>query len=306
MPEGGKLIIETANVTLDEKYATQYPEVAPGAYVMLAIGDTGTGMTEEVMAHAFEPFFTTKEVGKGTGLGLSTCYGIVSQFGGHIAIDSVLGECTTMRVYLPRVLGVSGPAPSADDLCRLSPGNETVLLVDDEPLVRGLASTILTEQGYKVLEAANGHEAMHRARNVGEKLDLLLTDVVMPLMGGKELAEQLKIIHPDVKVLFISGYADDTVGRYGLSEGEADFMQKPFEVAALVSKTREVLDRRYARWSKAPLSRNSSAFNTAPTSHPTSWILVRASRRLNRGHRTRAVRTADSARLPTLAYVAPL
>ena len=245
MPDGGKLIIETANVTLDDKCDPQYPEVAAGEYVMLAIGDTGTGMTDEVKAHAFEPFFTTKEVGKGTGLGLSTCYGIVSQFGGHIAIDSEVGEGTTMRAYLPRVLGGTLPTPLAADPGRLSPGSETVLLVDDEPLVRGLASTVLSEQGYKVLEAANGHEAMQYARECsGGKLDLLLTDVVMPLMGGKELAEQLRQIHPDVKVLFISGYADDTVGRYGQAEREADFMQKPFEVAALVSKTREVLDRR--------------------------------------------------------------
>ena len=245
MPEGGKLIIETANITLDEKHAAPYPEIAPGEYATLAIGDTGTGMTADVQSHAFEPFFTTKEVGKGTGLGLSTCYGIVSQFGGQITIDSVLGQGTKMKVYLPRVLGAMCPTPSSDDLGHLPPGNETVLLVDDEPLVRGLASSVLGEQGYDVLEAANGHEAMRHARKYAEgKLDLLLTDVVMPLMGGKELAEQLREIHPNVKVLFISGYADDPVGRFGLSEGEADFMQKPFEVATLVSKTREVLDRR--------------------------------------------------------------
>ena len=245
MPGGGKLIISTANVTRDESFATQYPEVVPGDYVMLAIGDSGTGMTEHVKTHAFEPFFTTKDIGEGTGLGLSTCFGIVSQAGGHIAIDTEVCEGTTMRVYLPRVLDGTCPTSSSDDLCHLSQGNETVLLVDDEPLVRGLASTVPSEQGYTVLEAANGHEALHYAREgAGEKLDLLLTDVVMPLMGGKELAEQLREIHPNVKVLFISGYADDIVGRNGLSEREADFMQKPFEVAALVSKTREVLDRR--------------------------------------------------------------
>ena len=192
--------------------------------------DSGSGMTEDVRARAFEPFFTTKEVGKGTGLGLSTCYGIVSQFGGQIDIDNTPSRGVSVRVYLPRVAEVAQPPQMADDSGYLPPGNETVLLVDDEPSVRGLASAVLIEQGYNVLEAANGHEAVRLGLECAEgKLDLLLTDVVMPLMDGKQLAEQLRELHPDVKVLFTSGYADDTIARYGVSEKDPNFMKKPLE-----------------------------------------------------------------------------
>ena len=245
MPEGCKLIIETANVTVDNTNARRRPRTTAGESVMLAVVDTGTGMTEEVRAHAFEPFFTTKGVGKGTGLGLSTCYGIVSQSGGHISVDSKPGEGTTFKVYLPRVVEPAGALPLGVDSGRLPLGIETVLLVDDEPALRGLASTVLREQGYNVLEAANGHDALRLARRCPQgELDLLLTDVVMPLMGGKELAEQLTELHPNARVLFISGYTGETVAHHGVAGMDTDFMQKPFTVDTLARKVREVLGAR--------------------------------------------------------------
>ncbi len=239
MPDGGKLVIETANVVLDEGAASQRGNVAPGEFVVVAVSDTGTGMTDRVKAHAFEPFFTTKEVGEGTGLGLSTCYGIASQNGGHILVESELDHGTTLKMYFPRVAAGHRAPPPPEGIETLPMGDETVLLVDDEPSVRGAASAVLSEQGYNVVEAANGQEAMCFAQECPEgELDLLLTDVVMPVMGGRELAGHLRAVHPAAKVLFMSGYADD-----GLSQDSADFMQKPFGVAALALKAREVLDR---------------------------------------------------------------
>jgi CheY-like chemotaxis protein len=244
MPNGGELIIETANVTLDHKYVRRHAEVAPGEYVLLAVSDTGVGMTEEVKARLFEPFFTTKEVGKGTGLGLATCFGIVKQSGGHIRVYSELGEGTTLKIYLPQIEGVA-----ATPIVRLEPrdtlvqGTETILLVEDEAAVRDLAARALRQQGYTVIEAADGREALRLAQRQTEKeIHLLLTDMVMPRMGGKELADQLKAVRPDLKVLFMSGYTDSTILRYGLLQPRMAFLQKPFSPQRLVRKVRDILD----------------------------------------------------------------
>jgi PAS domain S-box-containing protein len=244
MPSGGKLTFETANVALDEAYARQHPEVAPGEYVMLVVRDTGAGMTGEVKGHLFEPFFTTKEAGKGTGLGLATTYGIVQQNRGHIEVDSTPGQGTTFRIYLPRFVDTAGIALEHDKSSILPQGAETVLLVEDEPAVREVATRMLREQGYHVLVAANGDEALQLARShAKDKIHLLVTDVVMPRLSGKVVAEQLKVFQPDMKVLFISGYADDTIVHHGAVDATLAFLQKPFSPALLAHKVREVLDK---------------------------------------------------------------
>jgi PAS domain S-box-containing protein len=244
MPKGGKLTIETANVTLSQAYARQHAEVTPGEYVMLAVSDTGIGMTEEVKAHIFEPFFTTKEMGKGTGLGLATCFGIVKQIGGHIWVYSEPDQGTTFKIYLPRVEAAADLSAKPEEVDDLPRGTETVLLVEDEPAVRVVAVQTLQEQGYTVLEAANGDEALRVAQERAEEaIHLLLTDVVMPRMSGKELASQLKTIRPGLKVLFISGYTDNAIIHNGVLEPGIAFLQKPFTPEVLARKVREVLDR---------------------------------------------------------------
>jgi len=242
MTKGGKLTIETANVTLDEDYARQHATVKPGQYVMLAVSDTGVGMTKAVQERIFEPFFTTKEMGKGTGLGLATCFGIVKQSGGHIWVYSEVNQGTTFKVYLPRVAAETGPAP-ADDTFRLPHGTETILLVEDEASVRELAARALREYGYTVLEAANGEKALRLVEGQPElEIDLLLTDVVMPLLGGQRLARQLNATRPALKVLFMSGYTDNAILNHNLLESDIAFLQKPFLPAALACKVRDVLD----------------------------------------------------------------
>jgi PAS domain S-box-containing protein len=244
MPSVGKLIIETANVELDETYARTYIGATPGHYVMVSVSDTGYGMSPEVKEHIFEPFFTTKEKSKGTGLGLSTVYGIVKQSGGYIWVDSEPGCGTTFKIYLPRVEEEASVLHPTDDTSSLPCGSETVLIVEDEPSVRGLVVRVLRELGYTLIEAANGEEALHIVQEQDDKkINLLLTDVVMPQMGGKELADQLKIPQPDIKVLFISGYTDDAIVRHGVLEPGTNFLQKPFSPSALTHKVREVLDR---------------------------------------------------------------
>jgi signal transduction histidine kinase len=243
MPKGGKLTIETANVTLDEDYTSQHAEVTAGEYVMLSVSDTGMGMTEEVKTHLFEPFFTTKEKDKGTGLGLATCFGIVKQSGGHIEVYSEVDQGTTFKVYLPRLEETVSPVPVQAKSDDLPWGTETVLLVEDESSVRELASRLLRQQGYKVLEAANGDEALRVVQEYAEaEIDLLLTDMVMPQLGGRELADRLKAMWPGVKVLFISGYTDDAVVHHGVLEPGIAFLPKPFSSRILVRKVREVLD----------------------------------------------------------------
>ncbi len=245
MPFGGKLLIETTNVELDKEYANAHIGVVPGCYVKLSVSDTGIGMSQEVREKVFEPFFTTKDKGKGTGLGLSTVYGIVKQSGGNIWVYSEPGHGTTFKIYLPRVEEeldtIHGRDETDDSLPR---GNETVLLAEDEQEVRLLAHRLLSQQGYRVLEATNGEEALRVAQDyAGEKIHLLLTDVVMPQMGGKELADQLKILRPDVKVLYVSGYTDNAIVHQGVLDPGTHFLQKPFSPKTLSDKVREVLDR---------------------------------------------------------------
>lgn len=243
MPQGGKLTLETDNIYLDEDYARRHVSVVPGEYVMLAVSDTGNGMDVETQAHIFEPFFTTKAVGKGTGLGLATVYGIVKQSGGNIWVYSEAGHGTTFKIYLPRVASQQvETAESKADLDELPKGAETILLVEDEQMVRSLTCHILELCGYTVLEAQNGIEASAVCEKSECKIDMLMTDVVMPLMGGRELAERLAQTHPQLRVLFTSGYTDDAIVRHGVIETGTNFIQKPFTPNALAHKVREVLD----------------------------------------------------------------
>jgi PAS domain S-box-containing protein len=246
MPTGGKLTVKTTNTVLGSDYAHQPEGLAPGEYVMLAISDTGSGMDAEVQQHLFEPFFTTKEVGKGTGLGLATCYGIVKQHGGHIGVHSQAGHGTTFKIYLPCVVDVealSHPVLPQDVVKTMSQGTARLLLVEDEPLVRDLACRVLRERGYTVLDAINGEEALHAVQAyAGAPIDLLITDVVMPRISGKALAEQLTAVYPNIKVLFVSGYATDTFVHHGRLDPGTNFLAKPFTPTALVRKVQEVLD----------------------------------------------------------------
>jgi PAS domain S-box-containing protein len=243
MPHGGRLTIETANTVLETDYTDQHVGVSPGAYVLLAISDTGIGMDTEVQQHIFEPFYTTKEIGKGTGLGLSTCYGIIKQHGGHIWVYSEVGHGTTFKIYLQRVEESAEIVLPPTESSALLWGSETVLLVEDEALVRELASTILQAQGYTVLVASNGEEALRLIQEAaGQAIDLLITDVVMPGMRGKALAEQLISIYPQLKVLFISGYATDAITQHGQLEQGTHFLSKPFTRTTFARKIREVLD----------------------------------------------------------------
>ena len=240
MSGGGKLVVRTFNVTSD---SIPRGRAVDAAQVVLSVGDTGTGMDEKTKARIFEPFYTTKGAGKGTGLGLSTCYGIVSQSGGHIEVESEPGQGTTFQIFLPRVDEKGEALPLRDDSGYLPAGNEAILLVEDEPLVREVASRVLKTQGYSVLAAANGPEALRIAREYKDReIDLLLVDVVMPLMSGTELSGQLKEIHPETKVLYTSGYTDATILNYGVVPQECDFVQKPFTPAVLARKVREVLE----------------------------------------------------------------
>lgn len=242
MPGGGRLIIETANVNLDQSYASEHPGATPGEHVMVSVTDTGVGMEEETRRHIFEPFFTTKEVGKGTGLGLSICYGIATQNGGHISVESAPNEGTTFKIYLPRVEQPVSPLPMRDEMGYLPGGSETVLLVEDEPSVKSVITHVLQELGYTVLEASNGVQAIEVFdQHPGPDINLLLTDMVMPVLGGKELASRLKEVLPGLKVLYTSGYTDgDTVNESLLEDGSG-FMQKPFTPAILARKVRDAL-----------------------------------------------------------------
>jgi PAS domain S-box-containing protein len=241
MPQGGELTIETDNVELDETYAQTHPDVNPGPYVLLAVRDTGCGMTAEVMARIFEPFFTTKGPGKGTGLGLATVYGIVKQSGGHIAVSSEPNRGTTFKIYLPAFEA----RPSGKSFPGIQPmpkGSETILLVEDEDAVRAIARHTLESCGYRALEASNGADALRRCTQHQARIDLIVTDVVMPGMAGRPLIERLKGLWPDIKVLYMSGYTDDAVIRHGVLQAQAAFLQKPFAPHALATKVREVLD----------------------------------------------------------------
>jgi signal transduction histidine kinase/CheY-like chemotaxis protein len=242
MPEGGRLTLETAAVTLNETYRVAHPEVVTGRYALLSVSDTGCGMSEEVQAHLFEPFFTTKEVGRGTGLGLSTCYGIVKQNGGFIWVHSEEGRGTAVEVYLPAVGEAAETAMERSETA-LAGGSETILLVDDEAGIRRTVQYILSSKGYRVMAAANGAEALELAGRMERPPALLLTDVVMPGMGGQDLAQRLVALYPALKVLYISGYTEDIIAYHGTLENGIDLLSKPFSTATLVAKVREILDR---------------------------------------------------------------
>ncbi len=241
MPNGGRLTVETRNVTIEDEVRLDAVGVAPGSYVLLAVRDNGHGMDAETRSHLFEPFFTTKEKGKGTGLGLSTVYGIVKQSGGSITVESAPGRGTTFRIYFPRVeqeaLGLTG----AGDVVGQVRGRETILLVEDEPAVRGLVHETLRLHGYTVLEARHGIEALLTSAKYGGPIHLLLTDVVMPQMSGPEVAEKLLSVRPEIKVLYMSGYPDHPVFDRGNVSRETGFLPKPFSPHGLVQKVREVL-----------------------------------------------------------------
>lgn len=244
MPNGGRLLIETTNIYLDPANPPPVQLAAkPGQYVCLMVSDTGTGMDEETQEHVFEPFFTTKEQGKGTGLGLSTAYGIVTQSGGYISLVSEKGKGTTVMIYLPAL------DPGSQQVNTINPalpavmtGSETILLVEDEDVVRNLANRALTERGYNVITARNGQEALDLLKNYNGPLDLVLTDVIMPKIGGRSLIENVLSRRPSLKVIFISGYTDWTAeSREVLGPGQV-FVQKPFTTSALLRKVRQVLD----------------------------------------------------------------
>jgi CheY-like chemotaxis protein len=244
MLNGGKLTIATNNVTLDENYARTHTGAIPGDYVMLSVSDTGTGMTDAVKAHLFEPFFTTKPKGKGTGLGLATCRTIVQQSGGHIGVYSEVGKGTTFKIYFPRVEQPMDRSTKPGETSPLPRGTETLLLVEDEPSVRHLTCRILESQGYNVLRANNGQDALHVTReHKGSPIRLVVTDVIMPLMGGKVMAEWLKTTYPDLKILFTSGYTDDAIAQHGVLETGVEFLSKPYTPAMLARKVREMLDK---------------------------------------------------------------
>jgi nitrogen-specific signal transduction histidine kinase len=241
MTNGGKLTIETDNVELDDLYVSAHSESRPGEYVRLAVTDSGCGMDPVTMAQIFEPFFSTKG-DKGTGLGLATVYGIVKQSGGHIEVYSEVGIGTTFKVYLPRDYEDSTTHSASQAPKTIHQGNETVLLTEDEDAVRALAKLVLQRNGYRVLEARHGGEALLLCEQTQEVIDLLVTDVVMPNMNGRQVAERLKTIRPEMKVLFLSGYTDDAIVRHGVLDANMHFLQKPFTAEGLAQKVRTVLD----------------------------------------------------------------
>jgi len=243
MPMGGKLTIETDNMDLDESYFCEHSiEKHPGSYVVMAVSDTGSGMDKETLKHIFEPFFTTKKVGKGTGLGLSTVYGIVKQNNGFIWVYSEPGQGTTFKVYLPRIkAGAEAKAKEQTPVDDLS-GSETVLIVEDDDSLRKLARKTLQHHGYKILEAENGEGALRICKEHEGPIQLMITDVVMPKMGGKETAERLQPLHPQMKVIYMSGYTDDAIVHHGVLAPGLNFIEKPFTLEGLARKVREVLD----------------------------------------------------------------
>ena len=241
MPEGGKLTIETANVELDKDYAASHPDADPGSYVMLAVSDNGTGIEEKTKEHIFDPFFTTKGTGKGTGMGLATVHGIVKQHQGSIYVYSETGQGTTFKVYLPRVEEKPDLVFERAEVSDLVGGNETILVVEDENVVREFVVKTLEKLGYRVLKAEHGPAALDLMREVDGQIDLLLTDVIMPKMNGKELYKRLSIEKPGLKVLYVSGYTDNVIAHHGVLEAGTAFLQKPLSISSLAKKIRQVL-----------------------------------------------------------------
>ncbi|MFZ3217656.1 MAG: CHASE4 domain-containing protein [Candidatus Acidiferrales bacterium] len=242
MPDGGRLTIETSNVVLERDYATQHAVVDPGPYVMLTVSDNGCGMDAATQARIFEPFFTTKGQGRGTGLGLATVYGVVKQSGGYIWVYSEVDHGTTFKVYLPMVTAQAEKSAPEKAASGPEPGTETILLVEDEQSVRELVTEYLAARGYQVLDAADGMQALEIANAHQGEIQLLITDVVMPRLSGRDLASRLSTTRPDLKVLYISGYTDDSIFRHGVLQGGMAFLQKPFNLKALATKIREVLE----------------------------------------------------------------
>jgi len=242
LPKGGKITIETCNTVLDETYARKHVSVQPGSYVVLIVSDNGVGMDAKTQERVFDPFFTTKEIGKGTGLGLSTVYGIVKQSEGSVWVYSEVGRGTTFKIYLPRVDNGAEDEKLASVASIVPGGSETILLVEDEDLVRDLSIAILEEAGYKVISAADGDEGLRLCQQFEGRIDLMITDVVVPRMSGRELAEYLKVLRPETEVLYMSGYTDDAIVRHGILEDDMPFIQKPFLPDALALKVRELLE----------------------------------------------------------------
>jgi two-component system, cell cycle sensor histidine kinase and response regulator CckA len=242
MPQGGRLHITTANTTLSADHGGRHLSAVPGEYIMLAVSDTGVGMSREVQQRVFEPFFTTKGQGKGTGLGLSTVYGIVKQSGGDLWIYSEPGTGTTFKVYFPRAVEGDLFVPAAEDKRSAPRGTETILVVEDDPALRALSERVLQANGYIVLLARNGLEALAIASGHSGPIDMIATDVVMPKMNGRPLVEKLLESRAAMRVLFMSGYTDDEVMRRGVIDGRTAFLQKPFTPSELARKVREVLD----------------------------------------------------------------
>jgi len=241
MPGGGKVVIETKDLDVDEDFARLHPGFAPGSYVYLGVTDTGTGMSDEVKRHLFEPFFTTKESGKGTGLGLATIYEIVQESAGRIEVTSKQDEGTTFHIYLPRIAGERSAQFGAKDPLPVMRGSGTILVVEDQDAVRRYVCAVLEQAGYRILQAANGPDALALAGQFAERIDLLVTDVVMPLMNGRELAAELNMIRPGTKVLFTSGYSEETMGSRGIVAQGLDYLPKPFDAAKLTAKVSEAL-----------------------------------------------------------------
>ena len=258
MPNGGKLQIETGNRELDEIYCSEHPGAKPGRYVMLAVTDSGAGMTPQTLAHIFEPFFTTKEVGKGTGLGLATVYGIVKQSGGYIWVDSAPGIGSCFQIYLPRVEESVSKAAAEAPTDNLR-GSETILLVEDADALRKLAHSFLADHGFQVIVASNGEEALRVAERHGRPIDMLVTDVVMPGMNGRALADRLLAKQPKLKVLYISGYTDSFIAGHGVLEEGTFLLHKPFTEEVLIRKVRDVLDGRPSRRDSRALANDTAA-----------------------------------------------
>ncbi|HEX7597008.1 MAG TPA: PAS domain S-box protein, partial [Polyangia bacterium] len=244
MPSGGVLIVETKHVILDADYQRAHPLVPPGRYAMFAVSDTGTGMTDEVKRHLFEPFFTTKPRGQGTGLGLATTYGAIRQSNGHITVYTEVGKGTTFKIYLPAMDAHSERliTPSPDEPYAMVGGSETILVVEDDTRVRDLVARSLGTRGYRVMVAASGEEAMALAGQTEEKIHLLLTDVVMPRMNGRQLSEQLTKIHPEMRTLFTSGYTENIIAHHGVLDKGINFLSKPYALEALARRVRGLLD----------------------------------------------------------------